>query len=224
MLARGKKPGRKRSARSKARNKKTEDMETKTNHVKNNNQISHKLQLRAEFKARQRKRDMIFVVFIVIFAVAAYSGYYLYYKNLENDKDDNNDQEITPNDGNTDNGNINTKDEINWQTYNSGMNNAKNNNKPVLIDFYADWCGPCKNMDKELYTDSRVIEKSKSFICIKVNGDYNSDLMNEYGVDSYPTIVFLDSGQTEVDRWVGWGYDVDNQIIEFLEYMDDTLN
>ncbi len=189
--------------------------------------ISHEQQLLDEFKARQRKRDIIFVIFIIIFIIAAYSGYYLYETYYESDNSDDSGVDILPNDDDQNddinNNNPNDAPEITWVSYDAGMAKAENNNKPVLTDFYADWCGPCKSMDKQLYTDARVITKSNSFVCIKVNGDYNSDLMTQYGVSSYPTIVFLDSGQAEVTRWVGWGYDVENQIVEFLSYMDETL-
>jgi hypothetical protein len=47
--------------------------------------------------------------------------------------------------------------------------------------------------------------------------------MNQYNVNSYPTIVFLDTEQLEVKRWIGWGYDIESQIVEFLGYMDETL-
>jgi thiol-disulfide isomerase/thioredoxin len=227
-LSRRKRHGRKK--RGQSRDKKNNPSQTSKDNSNSKHQkrsISHEQQFLDDFKARQRKRDIIFVVFIVIFLIAGYTGYYLYDTYYDGDKTDNSKPNIIPNNNNQDN-NINNDNptdepEIVWETYDAGTTKAENNNKPVLIDFYADWCGPCKSMDKQLYTDSRVITKSDNFVCIKVNGDYNPDLMTQYGVSSYPTIVFLDSNQDEVTRWVGWGYDVENQIVEFLGYMDETL-
>jgi thiol:disulfide interchange protein DsbD len=48
---------------------------------------------------------------------------------------------------------------------------AEEQNKPVMIDFGADQCGACKKLDEETFTDGRVIELSKNFVCIKVNTD-----------------------------------------------------
>ena len=68
---------------------------------------------------------------------------------------------------------------------------------PVFVDFYADWCGPCKMM-------SPVIDKLAEEYDgrIKVNVDENSDLAVKYGIMSIPNMVFFKNGQP-VDRVVG---------------------
>ena len=58
--------------------------------------------------------------------------------------------------------------------------------KPVIIDFYADWCGPCRMM-------SPIIDE----IAEEVNVDENQDLAMEYGVMSIPTIVIIKNGKVE---------------------------
>jgi thiol:disulfide interchange protein len=223
-----------RSHSKKNRSKKNNNSSASASHSKPENRErdrkphSSHTQRRLEFKARQRRRDTLFVVFIIIFATVALGGYFFYSMYSESSDTNSDDLDINPQNGpgenNPDNNDISDQTEINWLNYNQGMSKAENENKPVIIDFYADWCGPCKSMDAELYPDSRVVEKAKNFVMIKVNGDYNRDLMNQYQVSSYPTIVFIDHSGNEVDRWVGWGQDVDNQILEFLFYMDKTLN
>ena len=67
----------------------------------------------------------------------------------------------------------------------------------VLVDFYANWCGPCKMLGP-------VLEKvSDEIKIIKVNVDNNQDLAREYGVMSIPCVILFDKG-SEVKRSVGF--------------------
>ena len=75
-----------------------------------------------------------------------------------------------------------------------------NSEKPVLVDFYADWCGPCKMMApvvEELA--SELVEKAKVG---KINVDENSDIAVEYNVMSIPTLIIFKNGKEE-KRLVG---------------------
>ncbi len=67
--------------------------------------------------------------------------------------------------------------------------------KPVIIDFYADWCGPCRTMSPII--DEIAEEKADTIKVGKVNVDENQDLAMEYGVMSIPTIVILKNGKLE---------------------------
>lgn len=67
----------------------------------------------------------------------------------------------------------------------------------VLVDFYADWCGPCKMMTKSL-------EKAESELqVVKVNVDTFEKIAREYGVMSIPTLILFENGE-EVKRNVGF--------------------
>ena len=67
--------------------------------------------------------------------------------------------------------------------------------KTVLIDFYADWCGPCKMMSPVI---DEIAEEMKETVKVgKMNVDENQDLAMEYGVMSIPTIVVLKNGEVQ---------------------------
>lgn len=70
---------------------------------------------------------------------------------------------------------------------------VKNSNKLVMVDFYADWCGPCKMMSPII--DSIAEELGDSIKVGKVNTDENIALAEEFGIMSIPTIMFFKEGQ-----------------------------
>lgn len=71
--------------------------------------------------------------------------------------------------------------------------------KPVLVDFYADWCGPCQMMAREI--DEFAEETTNVKVC-KLNVDESTDLAMTFGVMSIPTVLLFENGQ-ETKRFVG---------------------
>ena len=79
-------------------------------------------------------------------------------------------------------------------------NEVLRSDKPVLLDFYADWCGPCKMLAPVLH---EIAEESTGVFKVgKVNVDEQPDLAAQFGVMSIPTLVVFKNGE-EVDRSVG---------------------
>lgn len=74
-----------------------------------------------------------------------------------------------------------------------------NSEKTVLIDFYADWCGPCKMLSPIV---EQVASENTNVKVVKINIDDEQDLAINYGVMSIPTLVVIKNGQ-ETDRVVG---------------------
>ncbi|MBR4182960.1 MAG: thioredoxin [Lachnospiraceae bacterium] len=73
------------------------------------------------------------------------------------------------------------------------------NDKPVLIDFYADWCGPCKMVSPLV---DKLAEEHPEYTFCKVNVDEASDLALKYGVMNIPTLVTMNKG-VFVEKSVG---------------------
>jgi thiol:disulfide interchange protein len=102
------------------------------------------------------------------------------------------------------------KGEIAWiYNYDEGMAKAKEENKPVMIDVFATWCGPCKLLDETVFSRADVAEASKSFVTIRVDGDKQADTRDKLGVSSYPTVLFTTPEGKVLGKSVGAvSYDV----------------
>ena len=87
---------------------------------------------------------------------------------------------------------------VDWQTdYDKTLAKAKEEKKLVMVDLYTDWCGWCKRLDRDTYSDKSVETKlGKEFIALKVNPEKSvkgAQLAKQFGTRGYPHIVFLDA-------------------------------
>lgn len=67
-----------------------------------------------------------------------------------------------------------------------------NSSKPVLVDFYADWCGPCKEIPPVL---KKVKQEVKGVRIVKVNVDENPFIASRYNVNRLPTLIVFKDGE-----------------------------
>ena len=118
------------------------------------------------------------------------------------------------------------RDEIQWFNYSEEkLQEAIVESKPVMLDFYADWCIPCKELDKFTFTAPEVVELSGNFIMLKVDlttadSPLNKSLREKYNIRGVPTLIFLDSnGEEQKDlRVVGF-----RERDDFLPIMERAL-
>ncbi|MDA3880287.1 MAG: thioredoxin [Prolixibacteraceae bacterium] len=94
----------------------------------------------------------------------------------------------------------------------ASFNDLINNSKPVLVDFYADWCAPCKMMSPII---EQVADKMQDSVkVIKVNVDKNGQVAAKYGIRSIPTLMLFQNGEV---KWQGVGVLQADQIEKIIK-------
>jgi len=95
--------------------------------------------------------------------------------------------------------------EIIWHDYEKGLALGKSSNKKIMINFYADWCGYCKKMEKETFGAAKVADYlNANFIAIRINSDKNMELARAYHVTGLPVTWFLTENGDKIGNRPGW--------------------
>ncbi len=94
--------------------------------------------------------------------------------------------------------------QIEWLDWNAGIEQARERERPVLVDVYTDWCGWCKRMDRDVYARPEIRDYlATKFVTVKLDAEasdparyqgknYNSSTIAErFKVTGYPTTIFL---------------------------------
>jgi thiol:disulfide interchange protein len=114
---------------------------------------------------------------------------------------------------------------IAWITdLNQGIAAAQKESKPLMVDFMADWCTPCKEMDHSTFNNAALIAGAKSFITVRIDIDkqhevavkYNA-LALAYGGIGIPNILFMTPDGKKLKRVVG--YQGPEQLLSIMNYV-----
>ena len=123
------------------------------------------------------------------------------------------------------------KRQVKWLSFNDGLDKARSENKPIFVEFYTDWCVYCKMFQGETIQDKNVARRlAENFVYVRLNAEdsknrvnfsgkslSNVELTNSFGINAFPSLVFLDSTGKPITMHSG--FLPANQFVTVLDYI-----
>lgn len=127
---------------------------------------------------------------------------------------------------------VNAQEKIEWMKFEEAIAASEKNPKMILVDVYTDWCGWCKKMDKETFTDAGVITYvNASFYAVKLNAEdkkrkfdfqgksfTEAEMAASMQVRSYPNFVVIEPTLQNITQLAGY-----RPAKEFLEGLNEIV-
>lgn len=108
--------------------------------------------------------------------------------------------------------------DISWYSYEEGVEQIKKGDKKGYIHFYTDWCGYCKKMENETFSDSDVADNlNQDFVPIKINAEDEPDIARQYGANQFPFNHFTDQENEPIGTQPG--FIPPDMMVNLLEYL-----
>lgn len=105
---------------------------------------------------------------------------------------------------------------ISWnESFAAAKQKAARQNKILLLDFGATWCGPCQAMLHTTYKEPEVVERSRAFVPVLVDVDKSRDLAEKYKTDAIPVVLFLSPKGKVLAR--ATGYQTKPQLLKLMD-------
>ncbi len=103
---------------------------------------------------------------------------------------------------------------IAWQNSpERGFELARQTGKPMMIVFYTDWCPSCKVLDSNALQSPAVQTEAQNFVPLRINAEKRTDYAGQFGVSSYPTVIFFNPAGSVLSRFTG-AYTSDEVVAE----------
>jgi thioredoxin 1 len=96
-------------------------------------------------------------------------------------------------------------DSIHWHTsFAEAQAAAQSGRKPMVVDFFATWCGPCKMLAEKSFPSSKVQALKDQFVWARIDVDQNGALAAKYQAGALPTVMVMDGAGRPIDHLVGF--------------------
>lgn len=94
---------------------------------------------------------------------------------------------------------------------------ARQTGKPMLLDFVADWCKPCKEMERSFWPKPEVVALSEKFVCVSVSFDKRGPELSQYRVDRIPAVIITDPWGNFMTAKFGFGNTTPDELTKLMQ-------